>query len=125
MVSWIIGRGQSLPRAVLPERLSLDCQHQSDGSERLYLHIRVPGKELAEFGDKYIQAAGSEKIVFRIPATAQDGFAADDLILVFGEKLHDFGLHAGQWKDTSGVVVAQGGMPGVERVVAELATSFF
>lgn len=32
MVSWTIGRGQSLPRAVLPERLSLDCQHQSDTS---------------------------------------------------------------------------------------------
>ena len=32
MVSWTIGRGQSLPRAVLPERLPLDCQHQSDTS---------------------------------------------------------------------------------------------
>lgn len=125
MVSWTIGRGQSLPRAVLPERLSLDCQHQSDTSCSLNFHIRIIGKELAELADKHIQAAGSEKVVFRLPATAQDGFAADDLILVFGEKLQNFGFRCGQYTGFTRVVITQGGMYGVERVMTEPAVPLY
>ena len=101
---------ESFPVRLCNSDTLLCHQHQSDTSCGLNFHIRIIDKELAEFGDKYIQATGCEKIVFRIPATAQDGFAADDLILVFGEKLQDFGFRCGQYTDFTCVFITQGGM---------------
>ena len=60
---------ESFPVRLCNSDALLCHQYQSDTSRGLNLHIRIIGKELAEFGDKYIQATGCEKIVFRIPAT--------------------------------------------------------
>lgn len=69
------------------KKLLFRYQHQPDAPHGFYFDVCIRFEMFAKLVDKHIQAARGKEIVFRIPETAQDSFAAHHFVLVLGKQL--------------------------------------
>ena len=87
---------------------------EANATDGLELDARVVGEELAQLVDEDVEGTGGEIVILSVPETAEDGLATHHVVLVLCQQLQNLGLALGDGLREVRLIVAQGGVVGLD-----------